>query len=198
MRRPLLACVLAALVLCTDGRTTEEKEAKQKAIRMRTSRQLKEIFDDLSITYKKSDKVDELRKIAYKEDAVTRYEEKYPEKKRKTPKGVPGGGIPGMDGFGGGGDPKMEEMLRQMRGDFSGETDPERRRILEKLAKKGMSFGGGSSMDTEQLRNMEKMLDGMGDFKGAGASTPPGEAEPDVRETSDLDDDVGEEDKMEL
>lgn len=45
----------------------------------------------------------------------------------------------------------MEEMLRQMRGDFSGETDPERRRILEKLAKKGMSFGGGGNMDTEQV-----------------------------------------------
>ena len=31
---------------------------------------------------------------------------------------------------------------------------------LEKLQKKGMSFGGGNDMDIEQLRNMEKMMDG--------------------------------------
>ena len=149
MLRAVLVIVLAVLHGAA-GRTTEEKEAIQKGIRMRTSRQLKEIFDDLGIEYKKSAKVDELRKLAYKEDAVTKYEEKYPEKKRKTPKGSPGGGgIPGMDfgGFDGGGDPKMEEMLRQMKGDFSGEKDPERRRILEKLAKRGMSFGGGGSME---------------------------------------------------
>ena len=80
---------------------------------------------------------------------MAKYEKKHPDKARKKPKGVPGGGIPGMDGFGGGfgGDPKMDDLLRQMKGDFSGEKDPERRRILEKLAKKGMSFGGGSSME---------------------------------------------------
>ena len=30
-----------------------------------------------------------------------------------------------------------------------------------------MSFGGGSGMDTEQLRNMEKMMDGIKSGKGA-------------------------------
>merc|ERR1719231_1662523 len=123
MRSVLL---LACLVL-TNARTTEEKELAQKAIRMKTSRQLKEIFDELGISHKGLSK-EELKKTAYKEDAVARWEKLHPEKAYKKPKGSPGGGIPGMEGFGGGfgGDPKMEEMMRQMRGDFSGEKDPDR------------------------------------------------------------------------
>merc|ERR1719240_1811970 len=103
-RRSWLLVLLMALGALS--RTTEEKEAMQKAIRMRTSRQLKEIFDDLGIKYSKKAKTDELRKLAYKEDAVTRYEEKHPDKKRKKPVGTGGSGIPGMDGFNTGGDPK--------------------------------------------------------------------------------------------
>ena len=154
-------------------------------------RQLKEIFDDLGIDYKGASK-DELKALAYKEDAVGRWEEKYPEKKRKPPVG--GGGFPGMEGMGGG-DPKMEELLRQMKGDFSAEKDPVRKRILTKLAAKGMSFGGGSSMSTEQLVQMEKMLENLGDLKGNGAA--PGGAADAARETSE-DDDVPDDDKMEL
>ena len=168
-----------------------------KAIRMRTSRQLKEIFDDLGIKYGKSDKVDALRSLAYKENAVGRYEEKHPEKKRKTPKGSTG--MPGLDGMNFGGDPKMEDLMRQMRGDFSGEKDPERRRILEKLAKKGMSFGGGGSMDTEQLKNMEKMMDGMKSGAAAGAAPEDDLPPPLYSDKSNMDDDdLGAEDKMEL
>lgn len=150
------------LVLCCAtlgvARTSEEKEVIQKTIRMKTSRQLKEIFDELGIDHKGLSK-DDLKKKAYKEDAIPRWETLHPDKKRKPAKGAPPDFAGGFDG-GGSGDPKIEELMRQMRGDFSGEKDPERRRILEKLQKKGMSFGGGNDMDLEQLRNMEKMMDG--------------------------------------
>merc|ERR1712070_1134942 len=165
------------------------------AIRMKTTRQLKEIFDELEISHKGLDK-EALKKKAYKEDAVARWEKLHPEKAYKKPKGAPGGGIPGMEGFGSG-DPKMEEMLRQMRGDFSGEKDPERKRILEKLAKKGMSFGGGSSMDTEQLRQMEKMLDGLPSDLGKKAADAD-EADTGSDKSALDDEDVDAEDKMEL
>ena len=58
-----------------------------------------------------------------------------------------------------------------MKGDFSNEPDPEKRRILEKLSKRGMHLGGGKEQTLESLRDMEKMLDGLPDFtsrQGAG------------------------------
>jgi hypothetical protein len=131
-----------------------------------------------------------LRELALDTDAITKYEEKHPEKKRKKPVGVPGGGFGDTaHGFGGGGrqgpfggmgnmeapdgmdKDEWARLMGTMNGDFSYEKDPERRRILEKLSKKGMSFGGGTNMDTEQLRNMEKMLDGLHSGKaGPGAA----------------------------
>ena len=158
------AMLLIAFMLLSPvhGRTAEEKESMKKAIRMKTTRQLKEIFDELEIDHKGLSK-EELQTKAYKEDAIGRWETLHPEKKKKprpaSRGGGGGGGYGGMPGMEGMKDvPGMEDLMRQMRGDFSGEPDPEKRRILEKLAKKGMSFGGGNSMDLEQLKNME-MLD---------------------------------------
>ena len=191
----LLACLLA----CGFARTQEEKEQTQKAIRMKTTRQLKEIFEELGID--SSGSKGELQKRAYKEDAVSRWEELHPEKKKKPRSasrsgGGGSGGIPGMETPEGTDPGKWEDMMRQMKGDFTGEADPEKRRILEKLAKKGMSFGGGNDMDLEQLKNMEKMMDGINLGKQGGpesfAGTIP-KAAPDVDE-ADFDD----EDKMEL
>ena len=153
----------------------------KKAIRMKTTRQLKEIFDELGIAHKGLDKA-ALQKVAYKENAVQRWEKLHPEKKAKAKKASGGRSAP-PENFGpppDGTDPKRwEDMMRQMRGDFSGEPDAEKRRILAKLAAKGMSFGGGANMDLEQLRNMEKMMDGinmggagMGGMGGMGGGMP--------------------------
>ena len=68
----------------------------------------------------------------------------------------------------------------------------------EKLKRKGMSFGGGNDMDIEQLRNMEKMMDGLGSggFGGAGGA---GARVPETRtEPSPGDEDIADEDKLEL
>ena len=195
------AMLLLAFMLLSPvhGRTAEEKESMKKAIRMKTTRQLKEIFDELEIDHKGLSK-EELQTKAYKEDAIGRWETLHPEKKKKprpaSRGGGGGGGYGGMPGMEGMKDvPGMEDLMRQMRGDFSGEPDPEKRRILEKLAKKGMSFGGGNSMDLEQLKNMEKMMDGINLGKqGADAgAAPKAKASPDVDE-AEFDD----EDKMEL
>ena len=192
----LIACLLSAV----HGRTAEEKDAMKKSIRMKTTRQLKEIFDELEISHKGLSKED-LQTKAYKEDAVTRWETLHPEKKKKPRSasrsgGGGSGGIPGMETPEGTDPGKWEDMMRQMKGDFTGEADPEKRRILEKLAKKGMSFGGGNDMDLEQLKNMEKMMDGINLGKQGGTESFAGtipKAAPDVDE-ADFDD----EDKMEL
>ena len=122
-----------------------------------------------------------LQKLAYKNyDAL---KDKLERKKRPSSGGGGGGGfgggIPGMENMkapDGMDQDKWEDMLAQMRGDFSREKDPERRRILEKLKRKGMSFGGGNDMDIEQLRNMEKMMDGLG--SGGAARAAPARACP--------------------
>lgn len=60
-----------------------------------------------------------------------------------------------------------------------------------------MSFGGQSDMDIEQLRNMEKMMDGLGSG-GFGAGTGAGPGASDERDAPSVDEDIGDEDKMEL
>merc|ERR1712087_19424 len=204
----LAACCFVLAVV--DGRTQEEKQAMQKAIRMKTSRQLKEMMTELGVDHKKTKSIDDLRKLAYKEDVVTRWEKLHPEKK-KPKRSSGGGGYPG----GGGGMPDYSNMkvpdgmdpkewarlMAQMSGDFSFEKDPERRRILEKLKARGMSFGGGNDMDIEQLRNMEKMMDGLPNMGGGGFGGPsPGGSEdlheePNDAQPSEEDADI---EKMEL
>ena len=101
---------LALLLSPAAGITEAERNAKKKAIRMKTTRQLKEIFDELGIDHKGLSK-DDLQKKAYKEDAVTKWEELHPEKKRKPSSGG-GGGRGGMPDFGAppeGTDPKRWE-----------------------------------------------------------------------------------------
>ena len=77
-------------------------------------------------------------------------------------------------------DPKEWEALQaKMRGDFVFERDPEKRQILEKLKAKGISFGGQSDMDVEQLKSLEKAMDeldtGGGGFKMPGQFRTPGD-----------------------
>ena len=210
--------LVTLLLVATAGLgSADTDEDRQKAVRMKTSRQLKEILSELGIEHDGLGK-DELRELALQEDAVTRWEELHPEKKRKKSRaaasafGKPPEGIDAAT---------WERLMGQMKGDFSGcgslsrhrlmlairrpslavrfclrrclafrsprrrrramqcrvltcgrEKDPERRRILEKLSKAGMSLGGGSDMDMDQLRQMEKVVDGLNDFKAGGAATP--------------------------
>lgn len=152
-RRSLLAALLLAVAVHAD-----DAEAIAKATRMKTSRQLREILVDLGLKDEKSAKSlskDELREVAIEENAVARWEDKYPEKKRKPRPAGGGGGGPNMD-FSGmqppeGMDPKeWARVMGQMRGDFSYEPDPEKRRLLEKLKSSGISFAGADGMDIEQ------------------------------------------------
>ena len=169
LRNLLLACLVAnSLTLASAD------DAKHKAVRMKTSRQLKEILTELEVPFVSSIQKDDLRELAYTENAVERWEELHPEKKPRRSRAPAGGGddpLGGMDpgAVPDGMDPKeWARLMAQMRGDFSDEEDPEKRRILGKLKAKGMSFGGGNDMDIEQLRNMEKMMDGMGGMMGGG------------------------------
>ena len=92
----------ATIVLLLAAALADD-DAAAKAVRMRTTRQLKEILDDLDIKYPKNADKDALRELALEEDAIAKYEEKHPEKKKKKATGgMPGmpGGMPDMSNIG--------------------------------------------------------------------------------------------------
>ena len=124
------------------------EEDAAKAVRMKTSRQLREILHELDIDAPASLSKDDLRKLALDTNAIPRWEELHPEKKRRPRAAT--GGIDGMAPPEGMSADEWANIMGKMRGDFSHEPDPEKRRILEKLKAKGISFGGGSDMDIEQ------------------------------------------------
>ena len=146
--RALRWMLLAVMVASCEA---SDEEAKAKAVRMKTTRQLRQIFDELGIDAPASLSKDEMRELALQEDAISRWEELHPEKKRR-PRAAGGGGMDfgdmktpeGMDPL------QWAKLKAQMSGDFSHEADPEKRRILEKLKASGISFGGASDMDIEQ------------------------------------------------
>lgn len=173
MTRLLVILVFLSFLGC--GRAEEDEEVAKKAVRMKTSRQLKEILSELGIPHDGLDK-EELRELALAENAVPRYEEIHPEKKRKPRWRTPGGaGDPtafdGMEPPEGMDKEQWERLTAQMRGDFSAEVDPEKRRILEKLKKAGISMGGGNDMDLETLRNLEKAIGSDGKFGTSGSDS---------------------------
>ena len=137
VRTTILALLLAAAALADD-------EAAAKAVRMRTTRQLKEILDDLNIKYPKNADKDALRELALEEDAIAKYEEKHPEKKKKKATGgMPGmpGGMPDMSNIG--------EMLFPM---------------LDKDKDGKLSMA--------EYQTMASLMGGMGGGAAGGAETP--------------------------
>ena len=93
--------------------------AAQKAVRMRTKRQLTQILSDLAIEVPEGADIYALREIALKQDAIPKWESKFPEKiKRPTPTSGGqrrGGAGAGAAGGGRGSPPdNMAEMLFPM------------------------------------------------------------------------------------
>ena len=155
----LLAATLHCLARADDS---IDDETIRRQIRMKTTNQLKKMFEELNIPFKSSASKEKLQALAHESDALQKWWELHPEKK---PKKKAGGAPDGVDSD------MWEKLQRQMKGDFSNEPDPEKRRILEKLSKRGMHLGGGKEQTLESLRDMEKMLDGLPDFtsrQGAG------------------------------
>ena len=74
----VLLLVLLALSTCLAD---EDEGTRRKAIRMKSTRQLKEIMTELKIKHTGLGK-DELKELAFRENVVWRWEELHPEKKK--------------------------------------------------------------------------------------------------------------------
>lgn len=149
----------AVLLLCVSTHTVlgnDEEDGKRRAIRLKTTGQLKKIFAELEINYQETMTKTQLQELAFEENAVERWLELHPEKRRKS---IPKAEKPpeGMDPA------QWERIMAQMRGqkqsNFDHIADPERRAILTKLAAAGLVMPGSEDMDIEKLRNLGKILD---------------------------------------
>lgn len=78
---------LLALLAATTSAISSSEES-ERALRLKTSRQLKEILDDLDIAYPSGSSKEKLREIAMREDAWSQYERDFPDKVNKY-KGKP-------------------------------------------------------------------------------------------------------------
>lgn len=125
----------------------------------------------------------QLQELAFEQDAVERWLDLHPEKRRKkapTPAQKP----EGMD------QAQWERILAQMQGQkqasFDHIADPERRAILEKLAAAGLVMPGSEDMEMEKLRNLGRILDDIPNMQqktsGEKASDAGAEEEDNVQE----------------
>eukprot|EP00466_Bigelowiella_natans_P021368 jgi/Bigna1/87495/estExt_fgenesh1_pg.C_210027 len=147
------------------------EEELRKAIRMKTSRQLKAVFEDLEVPIPEGTSKEELRQIAFETPIIVEHmkeqviKKKLRKQREASSKKYGNMKIPeGMD------PEEWAKLMAQMHGDFSFEPDPEKRAILERLKAGGINFGGAHSMDLEALRNLEKAMK-------SGGFSPPSEAD---------------------
>lgn len=145
-RSSSLFCLLLCLLLSVGAAPSkEERAAKEKAVRMKTSRQLKEILTELKIKVPKGADKEDLQDIALKHDAIAKWEELHPDKKKKP---RPRGGAPG-----GAGQQSMGDMLFPMM-----DKDGDGKLTLAEFQSIG---GGGSPEDAvESFRQMDEDSDG--------------------------------------
>mmetsp|Transcript_13679 Transcript_13679/g.26105 ORF Transcript_13679/g.26105 Transcript_13679/m.26105 type:complete len:194 (-) Transcript_13679:106-687(-) len=151
-----LALVLAAVAVEIDGLTEEEL---RKAIRMKTSRQLKAVFEELDEDIPPKTSKAALRDLAFETPAIAEHIGLQALEKKKTKKAPPsGGGFDGMEVPEGMDPAQWANLMASMRGDYSAERDLEKRAILERLRAKGINFGGAAGMDIDMLRKMEAAM----------------------------------------
>lgn len=206
MRNRRLLAYMLLLLLSVGGAASsrEDRAAAEKAVRMKTTRQLKEILTELEIKFPKDADKEDLKELALKHDAIARWEELHPEKK-KMPRGPAGhGGASAISGMAdmlfqqmdADGDDRLskEEWLQGMMGSDEGESS---------FAQMDADMDGYVSRDEASafFAMLQERMGAMGGG-GMGGGVPP---EMDAESTADYDsdviddpDDVGEDDDDEL
>ena len=96
--RPLGATALVATALLVAAAVDPDYEKRFIAVRMRTTRQLREILNELEIEVPAGAEKEEIRTLVLEHDAIAKYEQLHPEKVRK-PRAPPmdDGGMGGID-----------------------------------------------------------------------------------------------------
>ena len=150
--------LLLAMALTASGAADA---AAQKAVRMRTKRQLTQILSDLAIEVPEGADIYALREIALKQDAIPKWESKFPEKiKRPTPTSGGqrrGGAGAGAAGGGRGSPPdNMAEMLFPML-----DKNNDGKLSQQEMSEMGKMAGGGYG--PREFAHIDKNRDGFVD-----------------------------------
>jgi len=133
-----LRALLVVLVLATAPLAAAYDAEAERAVRLKTTRQLKEILKALKISFKASATKEELRELALKKDAIAKYEQKFPEKaKKRKPKAKRAG-------------PDAGELLRML--DIDGDGTLSREEVIES----GAFRPQGMDPDMEGMEEMEQ------------------------------------------
>jgi len=176
----MIRCLLVCGALLASPAAAADAAAKEKAVRMKTSRQLKEILTELKIKFPKDADKEDLREIAIEKDALSKWEALHPEKK-KPPPGAGGGGqtIGKQDP-----DSMAEMMFNMMDKDKNGTLSPEEMAAMGGAgAEMDSSFkamdsngdGSASKVEVAAFFKMISSMEGMGGM-GGGAGSMGGDA----------------------
>ena len=108
---------------------------------MKTTRQLKAIFEEVNTVFDEVLDKEGLQELAFQTRLMEEWWELHPEKRPKT----------------------HEKQQVPTSGDFSHVQDPVKRRVLESLAQKGIKIGttGGAAMSLDALIDMDRQMSGL-------------------------------------
>ena len=127
-------CLLAAIIAVVSAELTEDE--MRRAIRMKTTRQLKAMFVEVGIDVDTTLDKNGLQEFAFKSALMDKWWTLHPEKRPNR-------------------DPPV--------GDFSHIQDPVKRRVLQSLNRKGINIGmaGGAGMSLDALIDMDRQTSGL-------------------------------------
>jgi hypothetical protein len=134
-------------VLCKVAMASSTKmsnDEMKRAIRMKTTRQLKSIFQEVSMIFDETlDKMG-LQDLAFETKLMEKWWQLHPEKRPETHH-------------------EQKQPAPPSGGDFSHVQDPVKRKVLESLKQKGLNIGmtGGAAMSLDALIDMDHLLGGL-------------------------------------
>jgi hypothetical protein len=142
-KQSLLLLVMVSIIVCAEQMSEDDV---RRAIRMKTSRQLKSMFAEADIAFDASLDKDGLQERAYVSNLMEAYWKLHPDK-RPTRQKVP----------------PPSPAASSSTSDFGHVQDPVKRRALESLKKKGINIGmqGGAGLSLDAIIDMDRQTSGL-------------------------------------
>mmetsp|Transcript_5481 Transcript_5481/g.8041 ORF Transcript_5481/g.8041 Transcript_5481/m.8041 type:complete len:193 (-) Transcript_5481:197-775(-) len=143
----LFQILLSGIITFSSVPVAVAEDVAWARVKKKSIKELKHILDQLHISYDEEDDDEDIRSLAYDEDALEQWLDLHPSEKKRV-KESERRHETYMDEF-----KKTQEQV-----DYSHVKDPERRLLLEKIKQSGVKFDGAESKPTDQLKMMVDMV----------------------------------------